>query len=117
MKIDQPIDELSETNIDIFCVSCASQVVFVVQPFKSLICRTEIHMELLEIILKRELQWSFGGESGGFTILGDRLIRIDKDSHIEEYLQKDFSSIPIKLPPWYTSIRSKIIILMRLIRN
>ncbi len=102
---DQPIDELSERQkyqlVYLRVLLQKPKVVFCVQPFKGAdLSHRKYIWELLEIILKKGIAVVILAVNLADSLsLADRLIRIDKDSHIEEYLQKDFASIPI-IAPW-----------------
>lgn len=102
---DRPIDELSERQkyqlVYLRVLLQKPKIVFCVQPFKGAdLSHRKYIWELLEMILKKDIAVVILAVNLADSLsLADRLIRIDKDSHVEEYLQEDFAYIPI-IAPW-----------------
>ena len=102
---DRPIDELSERQkyqlVYLRVLLQKPKVVFCVQPFKGAdLAHRKYIWELLEMMLKKNIAVVILAVNLADSLsLADRLIRIDRDSHVVEYLQKDFASIPI-IAPW-----------------
>lgn len=102
---DRPIDELSERQkyqlVYLRVLLQKPKIVFCVQPFKGAdLSHRKYIWELLEMILKKGIAVVILAVNLADSLsLADRLIRIDRESQVEEYLQKDFATIPI-VAPW-----------------